>query len=69
MAVDTDEVGASQRHIGRAGTGFVLKPNTSSPGEFYEIIDINEYQNLKEQINKALEDCLLQIKPSQLATT
>jgi hypothetical protein len=32
----------------------------------FEIVDVNEYQNLKEQINRALEDCLLKIEPNQL---
>ncbi len=38
----TDEVGASQRHSGSAGTGFVMKPNTSSPGEYFSVIEIQE---------------------------
>ena len=38
----TDEVGASQRHSGSAGTGFVMKPNTSSPGEYFSAIEIQE---------------------------
>jgi hypothetical protein len=42
VPTNTSEVGASQRHTGRAGTGFVLRPSTSSPGEFYEVIDIND---------------------------
>ena len=32
----------------------------------FEIVDVNEYENLKEQINRALEDCLLKIEPNQL---
>jgi hypothetical protein len=36
------EVGTSQRHNGAAGTGFVLKPSTSSPGEYFSGIDIRE---------------------------
>jgi hypothetical protein len=35
----------------------------------YEIVDMGEYNSLKEQINKALEDCLTQIQPSHLTTT
>jgi hypothetical protein len=38
----TGEVGTSQRHNGTKGTGYVLKPNTSSPGEFLSGIDIQE---------------------------
>ena len=30
----------------------------------YEIIDINEYTSLKEQINKALQNCIAQIDPA-----
>ena len=32
----------------------------------FEIVDVNEYENLKEQINRALEDCLLKIEPNRL---
>jgi hypothetical protein len=39
---ETSEVGTSQRHTGVAGTGFVLKPNTAAPGEYYEVIDISD---------------------------
>ncbi len=28
----------------------------------YEIVDIDEYTNLKAQINKALQDCIDRIK-------
>lgn len=35
----------------------------------YEIIDINEYQTLKTQIDKALQDCLTVIEHNHLATT
>jgi hypothetical protein len=40
--VDSSEVGTSQRHIGRADTGFVLKPTDSSPAGNYEFIDIQD---------------------------
>jgi Mn-dependent DtxR family transcriptional regulator len=48
-----------------------IKKIKGKKGQMYhfEIVDINEYQNLKEQINKALGDCLLKIKPNQLAIT
>ncbi len=39
---DTSEVGTSQRNDGTAGTGFVLKPQTSSPGQYYSVIRIEE---------------------------
>ena len=35
----------------------------------YEIIDINEYQTLKTQIDRALQDCLTVIEHNRLATT
>jgi hypothetical protein len=38
----TSEVGTSQRHTGTKGTGFVLKPNTASPGEYFSVIDIQD---------------------------
>jgi hypothetical protein len=28
---------------------------------YYEIVDIDEYTNLKEQINKSLQDCITNI--------
>lgn len=45
-----------------------IKKGKGKKGQTYhfEIADINEYQNLKDQINKALEDCLLKIEPKQL---
>jgi hypothetical protein len=33
---------ASQRHTGVAGTGFVLKPSTTTPGVYYSVIQIQE---------------------------
>jgi len=35
----------------------------------YEIIDINEYQTLKTQIDKSLQDCLTVIEHNHLTTT
>jgi len=36
---------------------------------YYEIIDVNDYQTLKAQIDKALQDCLVTIGHNHLATT
>lgn len=44
------------------GEGYIKKVK-GEKGQmyYYEIIDINEYTNLKEQINNALEECLTKI--------
>jgi predicted transcriptional regulator len=34
----------------------------------YEIVNVQEYTDLKEQINKALADCLLHIQPTHVTT-
>ena len=39
--VTKDEVGASQRHTGSAGTGFRLKPTAAPSSAYYEILDID----------------------------
>ena len=45
------------------GEGYIKKiKGKKGQAYHYEITDINEYQNLKDQINKSLEDCLLSIK-------
>ncbi|MCP3681135.1 MAG: hypothetical protein GY861_00455, partial [bacterium] len=39
--VASNEVGVSQRHTGRVGTGYVLKPSESSPAAWYSILIID----------------------------
>ena len=44
------------------GEGYIKKIKGKKGQVYhYEIVDINEYQDLKEQINKSLENCLQSI--------
>ncbi len=52
------------------GEGYINKiKGKKGQTYYYEIIDIDEYTNLKEQINKALQDCLSHIEPNHITTT
>lgn len=57
-------------HTQLLGEGYIKKIK-GKKGQTYhfEIVDMGEYNSLKEQINKALEDCLTQIQPIHLTTT
>lgn len=52
------------------GEGYVKKVKGKKGQTYhYEIIDISEYTTLKNQINIALQDCLVSIKDNHLTTT
>jgi len=52
------------------GEGYIKKTKGKKGQAYhYEIIDIGEYTTLKKQINRALQDCLANIKDNHLATT